>query len=160
MHVSSRSRGKTSSVNKSVLISLINFLDCAEFDHLTVQLGSIKTCDFVGRELAKVQQCQESGKSGFLKCVGRNFFWWESWWSLVDGGWWALGWDPNGDGGSPCRGSIRAAAGNLASLLPAAIYAAPAMPHIYPPLCLCLCYLSFSFLFVFVFVICLCLCCW
>ena len=106
MHVSSRSRGKTSSANKSVLISLINFLDCAEFDHLTVQLGSIKTCDFVGRELAKVQQCQESGKSGFLKCVGRNFFWWESWWSLVDGGWWALGWDPNGDGGSPCRGSI------------------------------------------------------
>ena len=37
-------------------------------------------------------------------------------------------------------------------------YAAPAMPHIYPPLCLSLCYLSFSLLFVFVFVICLSLC--
>ena len=32
-------------------------------------------------------------------------------------------------------------------------YAAPTMPHIYPPLCLCLYNLSFSLLFVFVFVI-------
>ena len=148
MHVSSRSRGKTSGANKSVLISLIDFLDCAEFDHLTVQLGSIKTCDFVGRELAKVQQCQESGKSGFLKCVGRNFFWWESWWSLVDGGWWAVGWDPNR---SPCRGSIRAAAGNLASLLPAAIRSTSHAPYISTSL-------SLFLLFVFFFLICLCFC--